>query len=244
MCGERVQRERQAEQQADRPAADLGFDGQFVRRALIEELQEHLPCVGAAVALGERERKRAAGFGDKATEHRELFGRVHEIGDDLKHASVRGFEAHGDAEQFFFGGGERGRRFAVAGAVVQRARGGEAERTRFNRAAGDAAHGGNLFAGGRFAVGATLAHDVHAQRRVRDLGCEVDVVRTGFERAQEFGERLPVPLQAFGQHDPGDVLDTLHEAYQHAVIVRPAGCEANAAVAHHRRGHTVPGGRR
>ena len=78
---------------------------------------------------------------------------------------------------------------------------------------------------------------------MRQIGGDIDIASSRLQGIEVFGERLPVPRQPVDHHDAGDVLDTGHHVHEHVVIGGPAGGEADAAVAHHRRRHTV-GGRR
>ena len=58
------------------------------------------------------------------------------------------------------------------------------------------------------------------------------------------GEALPVPRHALAHHQLGDVLDAFHDLDQRVAVLRPAGREADAAIAHHHGGHAVARGRR
>ncbi len=100
-------------------------------------------------------------------------------------------------------------------------------------------HLGQVLGGGRLAVGAALAHHVDPQRRVRQVGRHVDVPFACVEGVQVFGEGLPVPRQAIGHHDAGNVFDAGHHVDQHVVVFLAARREADAAVAHHHGGHPV-----
>ena len=90
-------------------------------------------------------------------------------------------------------------------------------------------------------VGAALAHHVRAQRRVDDVGADVDRVLAAVERVEVVGERLPVPRQALGERRAGDVLDALEHADQPVVLLgrRLGRGEPDAAVAHRDRGDAV-----
>ena len=103
-----------------------------------------------------------------------------------------------------------------------------------NGLGGELAHQGQVLGGGGLAVDAALAHHVHAQRRVRQEGGDVDVALTAVERVEELRERLPRPRQPVDHDDAGDVLDAGHQVDQRLVVVGPARREADAAVAHHR----------
>ena len=133
-----------------------------------------------------------------------------------------------------------GRQLALAGAVVQRAAGGEAEGAGLDGLAGQLGHRRDVLRRRRLAVGAALAHHVQAHRPVRDLGAEVDVTRLAVDVVEVLGERLPLPRQALVQGDAGDVLDTLHQLDEAVVVGRADRGEPDAAVAHHGRGDAVP----
>jgi hypothetical protein len=65
------------------------------------------------------------------------------------------------ANSLILAGGQRGRRLAGLGAVVEGAGGGEAKGADFDRPLGDGGHGGDVGLGRRLAVGAALAHHMH-----------------------------------------------------------------------------------
>ena len=72
------------------------------------------------------------------------------------------------------------------------------------------------------------------------LGAEVDVAGPLVDVVEVLGEALPRPREALVQRGAGDVLDALHQFDQPLVIRRAERREADAAVAHHDRGHAVP----
>ena len=76
---------------------------------------------------------------------------------------------------------------------------------------------------------------------MRQLAGDIHVEPTLRKRIQIVGIALPVPGQAIGQHREGDVLDAFHQLDQPVAICRLAGCEADAAIAHHHGGDPVPG---
>jgi hypothetical protein len=102
-------------------------------------------------------------------------------------------------------------------------------------------HLGNVIGGRRFEVDRTVAHDIDAQRMVRDLCAEIDRVRNAFKRVEIVRETLPIPFQALGEGDAGDLLDRFHQADQRLVVLAPHRGEADAAVAEQDGGHTMPG---
>jgi hypothetical protein len=75
---------------------------------------------------------------------------------------------------------------------------------------------------------------------VGHLEGDVDVEGPAVDRVHELGERPPVPGQALGQHDAGDVLDTLHQLDEPVVVLVVDGGEADAAVADDDGGDAVP----
>ena len=101
----------------------------------------------------------------------------------------------------------------------------------------------DVVGGGVLVARAALAHDVHAQRRVRQEGGDVHRVLAAVERVEVLGEGLPLPLDALVQRGAGDVLDALHQLDE---AFLPAGAhrgEADAAVAGDDGGDTVAGRR-
>ena len=95
-----------------------------------------------------------------------------------------------------------------------------------------------------FAIGTTLAHHEHPQRRMRHLRRDIHVVSARVKCVEEIREALPVPRQTFGQHHLGNVLDTLHQLHQHVALRRLCTARSQPAIAEQRSGHTVPGRRR
>ena len=124
------------------------------------------------------------------------------------------------------------------------ARGREAERAGLHALLDDRRHLLDVFGVGFLILRAAVAHHIGADRAVRDLRADVDGHRQGLEEVEVFGEGLPAPLHALGEGAAGDVLDALHEADQPVALVRRGGREADAAVAHHDGGDTVPERRR
>ena len=165
---------------------------------------------------------------------------VLEVRDDLHPAGARLAHGMGDRRQLRLLGAQGRDAAAVGGAMVERARRREAERAGAQAFGGERGHAPAILVGGRLAVGAALAHHIDAQRRVRHLGRDVGVVATARRWRREIREALPVPRQAFAQHDLGNVLHALHQVDQQVVLVRPAGREADAAIAEQHRRRAVP----
>ncbi len=125
--------------------------------------------------------------------------------------------------------------------MIERPRSGEAQGAGLHGLLGDGRHGRDIRRVGRLPIGAALAHDEHAERRVRQLAADIHIEGPAFQGVQIVGIALPVPGQALGEHREGDVLHPLHQPDQPVVVFRPAGREADAAIAHHHGGHPVPG---
>ena len=125
--------------------------------------------------------------------------------------------------------------------VVDGARGRETERACLDAGCCQRCHARAIICGRRFAVGAALAHHEDTQGRVRHLRDDIEIIGTCLERIEVVLEGLPVPWQAFGEHDLRDVLDTLHELDQHVALLRLARREADTAVADHGRRDAIPG---
>jgi hypothetical protein len=235
---ERVERALQAEQQAHRPRGDLGAHRDAVVVGLRQQVEEPPPV--AAEPFDHRERQGPSRDLGHRAEQAELGVDVAEVGHDLEHAPAGGADGGGDADQLVGLGGERGRGLALAGAVVERARGGEAESAGGDALAGELGHGRDVVGGGGLAGGAALAHDVEAQGAVGHLERHVDVEAAGGDDVDEVGERLPRPGQALVEHDAGDVLDALHQLDEPLVVGGADRGEADAAVAGDDRGDPVP----
>ncbi len=93
----------------------------------------------------------------------------------------------------------------------------------------------------RFVGRAPITHHVTTDRAVGDLRTEIDRVVPGVERIKELLEAFPLPRDAFGHSRARDVLHALHQFDQPLVTVGRRRSEADATVAHHDRGDTVPG---
>ena len=197
------------------------------------------------MALGQGEHRRAAAGLDHPAQHGEfrvMIGRP--FGHHLQHAGAGVLHAQRDAAQFFFLRAQGRRRVAPQRLVRQAARGGEAEGASLHRVFRDLAHLGDVALVGVLQVDGAVAHDEDAHGGVRQQRADVDVALAAVERVEVFAERFPLPLQAFVHDRAGDVLDAFHQFDQAFAVGGLAGGEADAAIAHHRGGDAVPGGRR
>jgi endonuclease/exonuclease/phosphatase family metal-dependent hydrolase len=242
---EGVERRVQAEHEPHGPAGDLpAHAADRAGRSPRPRRAGASSPVRCRLGLGQRDGQRSTGLPDQPFQQRQLPLRVLEVRHELQHALPRSPECPGDAQELVLRRRERRRRLTLTGAMVEGARRGESQRAGLDGFPSEVRHGVDLGGRGRVPIGAALAHDVDAQRAVRHLGSEIDVVRPRFERVEELREGLPIPGQAFREHHPGNVLDPFHELHEPVVVVGPAGREAHAAVAHDRRRDPVPGGRR
>ena len=99
---------------------------------------------------------------------------------------------------------------------------------------------GDLFRRGFLELRGALAHDEHAQRAVRQLGAEIHVARPRLQRVEILAEGFPRPVQPLVERRAGNVLDAFHQFDQALAVLDLHRREADAAIAHHRRGDAVP----
>ncbi|OWK28909.1 hypothetical protein SPDO_27450 [Sphingomonas dokdonensis] len=240
---ERVDRALQSEHQPDRAAGDLRLQWIALGDRGIEPIGELAPLIGHDIGLDHREAQRLARDPGQVAHKAELLVHVLEIGHPLQHAGAGIGDAAGDRLHLLARGAHGGGEIAIGGAVDHRAGGREAERAVAQRLCGEAAHFLILFRRGGIAIGAALSHHIDAQRAVRHLDGDVDVVRQLVDRVHIFAEAFPLPRQPFVQRGAGDVLDPLHQANQRVVILRADGREADAAIADDDGGGAQRGGR-
>ena len=232
----------QALQHADRPRRHLRLGGMALGRQPLDQAEQAAPALGLGMALRQRHRERPARRGEQPLDHLELalgVGRI-EVGDEFDDAPARILHAERDAQKLGFGGAQRGRRIALHGAMVQGARGREAERAVAHRLGREGAHARHLFRRRLLEPGGALAHHEHAQRAVRQLGAEIHVARPRLQRIEILAERFPRPVQALVERRAGNVLDAFHQLDQALAVLDLDRREAHAAIAHHRRGDAVP----
>ena len=156
-----------------------------------------------------------------------------DVGHELDQPPAAVGDAAGDLEDLVRPGVVAGDLLTALRAVGGQPRRREAERPGLDRFGGQRPHPGEVLGGRGLAVGTALTHHVHPQRRMRQIGGDVDVALTGVEGVEVLREGFPVPRQAVDHHHTGDVLDAGHHVDQHVVIGGPARCEADATVAHH-----------
>ena len=161
-------------------------------------------------------------------------------GRELEHAGAELAEHPADAEQLVVRGERAGHRLTVDRHVRDRAAGREAERAGLDAVLHERGHLLDVGRGRRLVLGAALPHHVAAHRAVRHLRADVEEQRLALDRVEVLGERLPLPLDPGRQRGAGNVFDAFHQADEPVVAIGVHGREADAAVAHHDRGHAVP----
>src|SRR5581483_7379362 len=132
---------------------------------------------------------------------------------------------------------------AGAGAVVERAGGGEADGAGGHGAVRQGGHGGDVVVGGRLPGHGPGTHGVDPEGAVGDIGGAVDVAPAALEGVEILGEAGPVPRQALVERRAGDVLHALHEGHEAIPVGGADGSEADAAVAEHDGGDALSRGR-
>ena len=243
-AGEGVLAALEAEQDADRPRRKHGADRQALRRRRVGHGEEFLPRLRPVVTGGEREEHRRARRLDDTADDVE-FGRGVRgvpVGDQFQQPVPGIAQPHGEAVEFFLLRSQGGGRVALQRLVADGAGCGDAEGAGAHRLGDQRAHRRDVVRRRVLEVEAALAHDMHAQRGVRHQGADVDVARLRIQRIEVFGEGFPPPVEALVQDGAGDVLHPFHEFDQLVAVGGTAGGEADAAIAHHRRGHAMPGG--
>ena len=182
----------QPDQQADGARRHLGPDGQTVGHRRLNPAQQVAPGLGMAMALGQREGQGYTGARHHGAHQLELaVGVWPEIRDQLHDAMPGIGDAEGDGLELVRAGAQRRGRVPAGRAVVERARGREADRSGAHGLGGQRAHGGSVLGGGILQAGRPLAHHVEAQRPVGKLCAQVDVVRAPLDRVEILAEALP-----------------------------------------------------
>ena len=222
---------------------DLTADRQPVAMGALDLLEQGLPAARIERYVEQGEGERPAGQFDEPSQHGELGctlrRRVREIVEELDHTLADAPHASGDRRQLFLAGGDGRCQGAVGRAVKQRARGRKAQRTRVEPFLDQSRHLGHVRRVGRLTVDAALAHHEDAQRRMGHLSGEVDVAVAIRQRLEIVGKTLPVPGHALAHYQLGNVLDAFHHLHQRVAILRAAGREADAAIAHQHRRHAM-----
>ena len=181
--------------------------------------------------------------GEQAVEHLELalgIGRV-EVGDELDDAAAGILHAERDAQQLVLGGAQRRRRIALHRAMVERARGREADARR--RASPRAVSTRICATSSGVASSSRAARSPITKTRSAPCGsCAPRSMSRGLrlERIEILAERFPRPVEAFVERGAGNVLDAFHQLDQALAVLDLHRREADAAIAHHRRGDAVP----
>ncbi len=121
------------------------------------------------------------------------------------------------------------------------ARAGKSHRAGAHRLLHRLHHARDVVLGRRFAQ-RPLAHHVHAQRRMADIGAVIQRLRQLLDRGQVFRERLPLPVDA-GQHRlQRNVLHRGQATREPLAFGWRTGRQREAAVAHDHGGDAMPAG--
>ena len=119
------------------------------------------------------------------------------------------------------------------------ARAGEAHGAGAKRFLHRGGHASHVVLGG-FLRECTLAHDIHAQRRMADVHAVVDRLGQALHGREIFRESLPGPVDAGRHRRRRDILDRREAARIPVTVLGLAGRQREAAVAHDHRGNAVP----
>ena len=158
---------------------------------------------------------------------------------DFQHAMAGFADSGSDRDQLLLVRISAGDELALGRAMVERARGGHAERARRHRLADDLRHALAIFRRRGQLLFRTRTHHIGAQRAVRDQRTDIDRVRLRGERVEIFGEALPIPVEPIVERGAGDFLDALHQPDQPVALVRVRRREADATIPHDHAGDAI-----
>src|SRR5262249_52630117 len=238
----------QPEQDADGPWGKHGADRHSGVDGIVSIAEQLLPDARALlfVALCQREDRRSACPFDHAPQHRELrtgIGLI-PIRHHLDEPGAGIVQAHADAQQLLLGSAQRRCVLTREAFVADGARRRESESAGPDRVGRDPPHGGDVGFSCGLVADRALAHHIHTHGGVRQERAKIDVALFAVERSGVLGKCLPLPMQSLVHDWAWNVLHAFHELDQLLAIRRPAGRKADAAVAHHCGGDTMPRGRR
>ena len=198
------------------------------------------PARRVLVTIGEQEPNWPPGFPGKFRQPRELIVLVIEVAVHAEGARADGAQRRADRQKLLGIGIARGHHVALRRLVGIGARGGEAERARVQRLDGEAAHFDVILTCCRFQADRALAHDVDAQRQMRNLGGDIDGARPALERIEKIGKAFPFPRQTIGEDGIGNFLHAFHQVHERAAMLRAHRCKADPAIAEQHRGDAMP----
>ena len=124
---ERVARQFQSEQQPDGARGDLRGDRQTTGGSFIDGIERLTPASRRLVGLRNRKRNRALRFLGHPQHHRQVFLDAALIQHELQHAAADLVHRAGNCRQFVLAGLQGRREVASRGAMVEGARGREAQ---------------------------------------------------------------------------------------------------------------------
>ena len=146
--------------------------------------------------------------------HRQVFVDAALIEHELQHAAADPVHGAGDRRQFVLAGFQRRGVIAGGGAVVEGARGREAERAGAHRIARQRGHRAVVFRVAGSRLRAAFAHHIDAQGGVRQLRADVDVEVALRQPVHVVRKTFPGPGNAGAQHRLGNILDAFHQLDQ------------------------------
>ncbi len=161
-------------------AAICGYSSTARRMSRRRDVQLFAPEVGCRVDLDHAERDGPVDLGAQALHPLQfLLGRDDVLAGDslrgqLEDRLPAGRHGSAESEQFVLCGEGSGNRFAVHGAVAERARRREAERAGLDGLLHEPGHRRDVLGRGGLVAGAALAHRIGANRAVGDLAAHVD----------------------------------------------------------------------
>ena len=230
-------------QNAGGPTGHRAVQGHVLLVRLVERGQQALPGVGRLVGLHQRKGHRQVVVARQLRHPGQLGFHLVVVRRHLEHAVAHLAEHTGDAEDLVRRR-ERARRvFAALVLVDDRPACRQAQCPGAHALAHQLHHRLDVRWRGLVVRDAALAHHEGAQRRVGNLGADVEGARHALERVEVLGKGLPLPVDAFGQHGAGDVFHALHDADEPVALVGMHRRETDPAIAHDDAGHTVVGGR-
>ena len=141
-----------------------------------------------------------------------------QIEHELQHAAALAVHRGGDRRQLVLAGLQGRRVIAGRGAVIEGARGREAERAGAHRLTRQRRHRLVVLGCGGIAARAALAHHINAERGMRQLRADVDVEIALRQPVHVIGETLPRPRDAGAQDRLRNILDAFHQLDQAEMI--------------------------
>jgi hypothetical protein len=186
--------------------------------SLIDGIQRLAPAPRRLVGLRHGKRNRALRFLRHPQHHRQVFLDAALVQHELQHAAADLVHRAGNRRQLVLTGLQGRGEVAGRGAMVEGARGREAERSGPHGIARKCRHGLVILRRRRLAARAALAHHIDAQCGVRQLRADVHVEVALREPIHVVRKAFPGPGQSCAQHRLGNILDAFHQLNQPLMI--------------------------